>query len=302
MMHVNDPETGIIMFTTESNIEYICQPDVEFFGDGIFKYCPRYFYRLYTLLGHKNGRYVPCVFFLLPSKSGECYTNMFRHLIEVARDFGHNFQLTSIHLDFEDAVFEAARVFWPTVIIKGCHFHLSQAWWRKIQSLGLATEYKSEESVIGKWLKVFIGLSFLNSENIEECFAFDLFSCTPDDPRAVRFADYTVHNYIEATSRYPPAIWSEPGLDVKRTTNGCKAFHRQFSDMFYNHHRNIYDFMEKINLIQTNNYLKIRAASRPLLLSTAEKRNLEQMKNIQRQYRNGEIIRKEYVKLMAYRA
>jgi hypothetical protein len=56
------------------------------------------------LLGHKNGRYVPFVFFLLPSKSGECYTNMFRHLIEDARDFGHNFLLTSIHLDFEDAV------------------------------------------------------------------------------------------------------------------------------------------------------------------------------------------------------
>jgi hypothetical protein len=88
---------------------------------------------------------------------------MFQHFIEAARDFGHNFQLTSIPLDFEDAVFEAARVFWPTVIIKGCHFHLFQAWWRKIQSLGLATEYTSEESVIGKWLKVFFGLSFLNS-------------------------------------------------------------------------------------------------------------------------------------------
>jgi hypothetical protein len=37
------------------NIEYICQPDVEIFGDGTFKYCPRYFYQLYTLLGYKNG-------------------------------------------------------------------------------------------------------------------------------------------------------------------------------------------------------------------------------------------------------
>ena len=73
---------------------------------------------------------------------------------------------------------------------------------------------------------------------------------------AVRFTDYTVHNYIEATSRYPPAIWLEPSLDVKRTTNGCEAFHQQFSDMFYNHHPNIYDFMEKIKLIQTYNYLK----------------------------------------------
>jgi hypothetical protein len=54
-----------------------------------------------------------------------------------------------------------------------------------------------------------------------------------------------------------------------------------------NHHPNIYDFMEKIKLIQTYNYLKIRAAS---LLSTAEKGNLEQMRNIQRQYRNGEVI------------
>ena len=42
-MHVNDPETGIIMFTTEGNIEYICLPDVEIFDDGTFKYCPRYF-------------------------------------------------------------------------------------------------------------------------------------------------------------------------------------------------------------------------------------------------------------------
>jgi hypothetical protein len=34
MMHVNDPETGIIMFTIEGNNEYICQSDVEIFGDG----------------------------------------------------------------------------------------------------------------------------------------------------------------------------------------------------------------------------------------------------------------------------
>jgi hypothetical protein len=43
----------IIMFTTEGNIEYICQPDVEIFGDGTFKYCRRYFSQLYTLLGYK---------------------------------------------------------------------------------------------------------------------------------------------------------------------------------------------------------------------------------------------------------
>lgn len=50
-MQVNDPETGIFMITTQGNIEYICQPDVEIFGDGTFKYCPIYFYQLYAKTG-----------------------------------------------------------------------------------------------------------------------------------------------------------------------------------------------------------------------------------------------------------
>lgn len=119
MMYVNDAETGIIMLTTKSNMEYFCEPIVEIFGDGTFKYCPKFFYQLYTLLGYKHGRYIPCAFFLLPSKSKECYINMFRHLITVVTDLGLNFTLTSIHLDFEDAVFEAAREFWPEVLIRG---------------------------------------------------------------------------------------------------------------------------------------------------------------------------------------
>jgi hypothetical protein len=40
-------------------------------------------------------------------------------------------------------------------------------WWRKIQNVGLANEYKDLESVIDKWLKVFFGLSFLKDEELE---------------------------------------------------------------------------------------------------------------------------------------
>jgi len=35
------------------------------------------------------------------------------------------------------------------------HFHLSQSWYRKIVSIGLGDEYKTEESEIGQWLKWF---------------------------------------------------------------------------------------------------------------------------------------------------
>lgn len=196
MIQINNTETGIIMFTTQSNMEFFCKNDVEIFIDGTFKYCPKFYYQLYTFLGYKNGRYVPSVFCLLPAKLKESYKNMFKHLIDVAISFGLTLNLNLIHLGFEDAVFDAAREFWPDINIRGCHFHLSQAWWRKIQSLGLAVEYKTQDSVIGKWLKVFFGLSFLTPEEIDECFAFDIFCNTPDDYRTVAFADYIVHNYI----------------------------------------------------------------------------------------------------------
>ncbi|KAF0760114.1 Uncharacterized protein FWK35_00017509 [Aphis craccivora] len=31
---------------------------------------------------------------------------------------------------------------WPSTNIIGCRLHLTQAWYRKIQELGLSTEYK----------------------------------------------------------------------------------------------------------------------------------------------------------------
>ena len=50
------------------------------------------------------------------------------------------------------------RSIFPATNIK-CRFHLGQAWWRKIQNLGLANGYKeSVNSEIGKWLTAFLVL------------------------------------------------------------------------------------------------------------------------------------------------
>jgi hypothetical protein len=39
------------------------------------------------------------------------------------------------------------------VEIKGCRLHLGQAWYRKIQSLGLAQDYKDKSSVVGGYFE-----------------------------------------------------------------------------------------------------------------------------------------------------
>ena len=119
MVYISDAETEIVMITTKCNLEFLCQEDVQVFGDGTFQYSAKFFYQLYTLHGYKNEQYVPCVFFRLPSKTKECYRQMFQHLIVTCQENNCVLNLTSLHLDFETVVREAAKHFWPDINIKG---------------------------------------------------------------------------------------------------------------------------------------------------------------------------------------
>ena len=97
---------------------------------------------------------------------------------------------------------------------------MSQAWYRKIQSLNLTKEYKDSSSSIGSWLKLFFGLPALPPSAVGDCFADILFPRIPDDPRASLFSDYIVSTYIDEFSEFPPAIWASDNIKG-RTTNAC---------------------------------------------------------------------------------
>ena len=73
-----------------------------------------------------------------------------------------------------------------------CRFHLVQSWWRKIQTVGLSSEYKDKSCKIGKWLSPFFILLFLPTEEIEDCFVEDIMSEAPSDEKYTAFADYVL--------------------------------------------------------------------------------------------------------------
>ncbi|CAH1382990.1 unnamed protein product, partial [Tenebrio molitor] len=56
-------------------------------------------------------------------------------------------------VDCELAIHLAVQAVFPTAVIMGFLFHLTQAWYRKIQELSLSTEYKNKSSSVGKWLR-----------------------------------------------------------------------------------------------------------------------------------------------------
>ena len=90
--------------------------------------------------------------------------------------------------------------------MKCCRFHLSQAWWRKIQALGLSKEYKECTTEVGKWLHKFFGLSFLPDADVEDSFVEDMMAEAPKEPRCSKFADYLTENYVTTESRFPPIL------------------------------------------------------------------------------------------------
>jgi hypothetical protein len=56
---------------------------------------------------------------------------------------------------------QAINIIFPAAQIWGCRFHLNQACYFKIQSLGFAQELYFANDELGKWLVHIFGLRFL---------------------------------------------------------------------------------------------------------------------------------------------
>ena len=213
---------------------------------------------MYNIHGYNNGHYIPLVFALLVSKSEDTYRKFLQHVIDICSARNLTFKPAVVHVDLEITVHNVFRQMFPETSIQCCRFHLGQSWWRKIQKTGLSTEYKDNESNIGKWLKSFFGLAFQDPSDVEDCFGDDIMRVLPEDPRCTSFADYILENYIVPDSRFLPTLWSSlPSLNAKRTTNGAESLHTHYNEQFYAPHPTIFIFLDVLSKIQTTTYVKV---------------------------------------------
>ena len=69
----------IFIFGTNQSLQLLSQSQ-NWFGDGTFKVCPQIFFQIYTIHAHINGRILRCIYVLLPNKTEETYTRLFREV------------------------------------------------------------------------------------------------------------------------------------------------------------------------------------------------------------------------------
>jgi len=179
---INDINSNIIIFSCETNLSFLCKSETVYI-DGTFSYCPIFFLQLFTLHGFINNHYVPLVFCLLPDKKQETYFKVLSAITTKCDEYNLILNPKIITIDFEIAIHNTVKLVWPSCAIKGCRFHLTQSWYRKIQELGLSVDYKQNN-----WLKHTFGLMYLNPEDVSDCFVFDLMSDMPDNHK---YSQYT---------------------------------------------------------------------------------------------------------------
>lgn len=250
-------ETGIPLFTNVENLELLCSAPCVF-ADGTFSRSPMFFSQLYTIHVFKNGFYVPVIFAFLSSKSTDTYRTLWSNIKELCLyQLKLAPEITDIYLDFELAAHNAIKAEFPTCNIHGCNFHLCQSWYRRIQKDKKLLRHYRGNSDVGKWLKLFYGLSYIPHEIVYNAFTSIMLQAPVE---GMQFSYYVLTTYIEEGCSFPPHIWAAPpALDCPRTTNGAEAFHRDFNRQFYNPHPNIHHVIKTLEEVQAESSLKIRS-------------------------------------------
>lgn len=294
----NNSDNGIVMFSCQSNLSFFSKISV-FYVDGTFDYCTKFFCQLFTIHGLHNGFYIPLVFFLLKDKQTLSYFEAFKAINHEITKINPIFTPKIIYVDFEKAIHNAINRIWPTTLIRGCRFHLGQSWWRKIQELGLASDYILNNE-IGKYLTLAFGLSFLEPHEVGDFFSFEMSAIQPDEHKTIEFANYLVDTYISENSIFPPELWAEKSCSSQRTTNACESFHSKFKKCFDSPHPNIYKFIEVLKNMQTDTTILIRSSlEKQRVPRKAIRQRIIFIENKIKQLNNNEITIKEYVNTLA---
>ena len=241
---------------------------------------------------------------------------------------GINPAVKSYRSDLDLAPIETVHPVFTTENMSTCFFHFAQAYWRKIQRLGLVDLYVSNEqySVL---LISFTALAFVPTERVPDSFKYLSDSVPEDVPTAIHdFVEYIADTYvgheiyetaekegaglvlrIRRTPRwkgpiFPAKLWSVYDRvlnDEPRTTNMLEGWHRRFSTVVAKHHPNIYYFIGCLRAEQARTETvisKLVMGEAPRKIRKIKKEKNVRIKKIVQDFQDREM--NDYLRDLAY--
>lgn len=225
-------------------------------ADGTFKVVPTLFFQLYSIhFDFGNGVCPAAVYCLLTNKSAATYTRLhdeLRNLIPTAAP-------GSVLVDFERAAINTFSTAYPTAQVSGCYFHLCQSVVRKVNEVGLKSDYENNDEV-----RVFVrclpALAFIPPQDVIEAFERLVEAMPQGIDHLDELVTFFEHTYIRGRrlrgrgdnygpALFPVEVWNQhaAGVDgIARTTNSVEGWHHGLQSLFQCHHPTLWNFLSGI--------------------------------------------------------
>ncbi len=159
--------------------------------------------------------------------------------------------------DFESAIINGCTQVYPGVPLSGCHFHLGQIVYRRIQSDGLQAMYRDPvDRTVKRYTHMLLALAFVPEADVPTAFA-DLRRECPAELHGVydNFKEFYISGRPARGRRqaigprYPVLFWNQYQTAIDRshrTNNVSEGWHNRFRLVVGKHHPNIYAAIAEI--------------------------------------------------------
>lgn len=262
----NDPKRFVI-FSTYENLSILKESNC-WIMDGTFRVASPGFEQLYVIQTKVFNVNSPLVYILMTKRSSEDYNRVFAKLRHLTSEASPDY----IIIDFEMAVINSLKLYYPTTKTRGCLFHFGQAIWRNIGKLGLASTYLNDEQC-NSFFRMFLSLPFVPVRFVKHEFNKIVDSISAASRLEVfrEFIIYFQKNYVGSCSdenhalpRYDISFWNshERVLNaIPRTTNSLEGWNRSINDAVRISHPNIVNLIISLRKEQVYSEKKLGDAS-----------------------------------------
>ncbi|CAK9289960.1 unnamed protein product [Gordionus sp. m RMFG-2023] len=176
-------------------------------------------------------------------------------------------------IDFEQAEINAFTHSFPSITIRGCFFHMTQAIWRHIQSDSELLSHYLDRDAGSDWsikIRQMVSLAFVPVEDVFDAFYGLLHIQFYQDNESVldKLITYyeatwigkTLRNGDRQEPRFPIPLWNQYAATLEgipKTNNAVEGWHRAFSSLLSSHHPSIWKFLDALRLEQSLTEAKI---------------------------------------------
>ncbi|XP_050540276.1 uncharacterized protein LOC126904915 [Daktulosphaira vitifoliae] len=228
----------------------------EWFVDGTFNISPQLFSQVFVILSIRNGGIHPCLYTLLSNKEQTTYLRL---IVEI-KNLVPGIIVGSISVDFEVAIYNAFRIEFPNIEIRGCFFHLLQNLKKQLGIAGLMTDYRND-SDFNLHARMVTALAFVPPKDVVGCFEELSEILEVTYPRLQPILDWLETFYIGLLRRegvrripaFPIQTWNlynRVNAGQMKTNNICEAAHRRLQAQLSMTKPTVWKFIIELKKVQ----------------------------------------------------